>query len=151
MSVERFIALWMNPNYPPRPVEEAGLREVERHFGFAFPEDYRAAVLAHGLLSPTIALLDVIVDGEIDMADLNHMLAPDRIVASTEDWREMGLPPDKVAFATDCSGNLFCFDTAASDQVFLFDHDFGTIRPVAATFASWIDAFCSLPPPQGEE
>lgn len=143
MSVERFIALWMNPKYPPRPVEEAGLREVERHFGFAFPQDYRAAVLAHGLLSPTIALLDVIVDGEMDMADLNDMLTPDQIVTSTEDWREMGLSSDKVA--TDCCGNLFCFDTNAPG-VYLFDHDFGTVRSVATSFTSWIEAFCSLGP-----
>jgi hypothetical protein len=146
MSLERFIALWMIPDYPPKPVSDEGLRTVEARFGFAFPADYREAVLGFGLVAPTIALLDAIVDGKIDMADLSQLLDPAQMIASTEAWRDMGLPGEMVAFGSDCMGNLFCFsaDPGETGRVFFFDHDFGSIGPVAPSFTRWIEAFCAL-------
>jgi hypothetical protein len=147
MSLERFIALWMTPDYPPRPVSEEGLRSVEARFGFACPADYREAVLRFGLVSPTLALLDTIVDRELDVADLSQLLDPKEMIESTDGWRGMGLPLDMIAFATDCCGNLFCFDEQANGApVFLFDHDFGTTKPIAPSFTRWIEAYCALAP-----
>jgi hypothetical protein len=146
MSLERFIALWMHPHYPPKPVSDEGLRAVEARFGFEFPDDYRAAVLRFGLVSPTIALLDTIVDRELDMPALSDSLHPKEMTETSEAWREMGLPDDMVAFATDCSGNLFCFSTEAGPPVFYFDHDYGTTDMISPSFTSWIDAFCGLMP-----
>ena len=51
---------------------------------------------------------------------------------------------DMVAFASDCSGNLFCFRTIGGGAVFLFNHDFETIGEVAPSFAQWIDSFCKI-------
>ncbi len=144
MSLDRFVARWTSPDHPPRPVSEAGLAGVEQRLGFRFPPDYRDEVCRHGLVSPTIALLDAIVDGELDMADLSDMLDPAEIVASTEDWREMGLPDDMVAFATDCSGNLFCFRADGGAAIFHFDQDFETTREIAPSFSHWIDGFCRI-------
>jgi hypothetical protein len=148
MSLHQFIKLWVHPDYPPKAVTEQALRTVEGRFDFAFPNDYRNAVLQHGLASPTIDLLDVIVDGELDMADLSKLLEPASMIERTEAWREMGLPSDLVAFASDCCGNLFCFSTATerTNRIFYFDHDFGTTREIAPSFSSWIDAFCNLSP-----
>ena len=146
VSLERFIALWTMPEYPPALVSEEELSVVEARFGFRFPVDYRDAVLRFGLVSPTIALLDAIVDQELAMGDLSALLNPDEMIAATEGWREMGLPDDMVAFASDCSGNLFCFGTQTDGIVFYFDHDFGTMRSVAPSFANWISAFCDIAP-----
>jgi cell wall assembly regulator SMI1 len=144
MGLDRFIAMWMSPDYPPAPVTEAGLSSVEQRFGFSFPPDYRNEVCRHGLASPTIALLDAIVAGGLDMADLSELLDPEEMIASTESWHDMGLPDDMVAFASDCSGNLFCFRTVGGGAVFLFDHDFETAGEVAPSFAQWIDSFCKI-------
>jgi hypothetical protein len=146
MSLDRFISLWMDPDYPPRRISEPELAAVESRFDFEFPLEYREAALRHGLVSPTIALLDVIVDDEHHMADLSQMLPADEMISRTEDWRDMGLPLDMVAYATDCGGNLFCFRTDGSPNIFYFDHDFGTLETVAPSFTAWIEAYCAIAP-----
>jgi hypothetical protein len=146
VSLDRFIAGWMHPDYPPRQVSEQDLAAVEMRFGFEFPPDYRDAVPRFGLVAPTIALLDAIVDRQLDMVALSELLDPAEMIASTEGWREMGLPADLVAFASDGCGNLFCFRTDGDGTIFYFDHDFGTVRPAAPSFAGWIDDYCALLP-----
>lgn len=144
MSLDLFIARWMHRDYPPRPVSADGLKEVEARFRFSFPADYRQDVLRSGLASPTSALLDAIIDGELDVEDLSDMLSPAEMVSQTEDWREMGLPHDMVAFATDCCGNLFCFRTDGGPAIFFFDHDFETTEETAPSFTAWINRFCAI-------
>ncbi len=144
MTLDRFIHLWMHPDYPPTPVRETELEAAERQLGFRFPNDYRSQVLRCGLAAPTSELLDAIVDRGVDMADLAQMLSPAEMIETTLSWREMGLREDLVAFASDCSGNLFCFSADGSDAVSYFDHDFGDVREIAPSFASWLKAFCDL-------
>lgn len=112
------------------------------------PDDYRNTIQAFGLPRPTIALLDVIVDREIDLHDVSDFLSPIDMVKVTEDWRELGLPDGLFAFATDCSGNLFCFPAQESPSamlpVFFFDHEVRQADLVASSFIEWIEGFCSL-------
>jgi hypothetical protein len=103
-------------------------------------------VLSFGLVSPTIALLDAIVDGELDTIDLSELLHPRDMIASTEAWRDMGLATDLVAFASDCCGSLFCFRTDGSSAIHYFDHDFGTTETIAASFTEWIEDYCAIAP-----
>ncbi|MND83804.1 SMI1 / KNR4 family protein [compost metagenome] len=59
----------------------------------------------------------------------------------------MGLPTDKIAFASDCMGNLFAFDGSAPSQnskVWFFDHDTGEAALAAPSFAIWIQQFLDL-------
>lgn len=144
MSLALFVARWMHPDYPPRPISEEALGAVEAHFRFSFPPDYREAVLQTGLVSPTIALLDAIVDRDLDMPDLSELLDSAEMVARTAAWRDMGLPDDMVAFGSDCSGNLFCVRTDGGPAIFYFDHDFASTREIAPSFAEWIEEFCAL-------
>lgn len=115
------------------------------------PADYRSAVLQLGLPRPTIALLDAIVDQELDLRDVSDFLSPAEVVSVTEDWRALGLPEELVAFATDCMGNLFCFPTAADTggpvPVLFFDHDARTVEVIAPSFIIWIDELCGVAPP----
>lgn len=87
---------------------------------------YRNTVLQFGLPRPTAELLDVIVHRELDLRDVSDFLGPSEIVSVTEDWRDVGLPEEFVAFATDCAGNLFCFPAEAEaggePPVFFFNH-----------------------------
>lgn len=150
MSLERFAELWASSSYPPDPVTEADIRIVEQRFGFCLPNEYRHAVLQVGLPRPTIALLDAIVDRELDLRDLSRFLNSSEIVSVTDDWRYLGLPEDLVAFATDCMGNLFCFCNANDGEeaapVFFFDHDDQTVDVIAPSFNQWIDEFCGVAP-----
>jgi hypothetical protein len=145
--MDRFIAKWTHPESTPDEVDPERLESAEARLRIRLPADYREAVLTHGLPRPTIALLNAIVDGELELPDVRAFLSPDEMVESTEDWRELGLPADLVAFATDGSGNLFCFrsqSTPEAPQVFYFDHDFGDVRMVAPSFTAWIEAYCRI-------
>lgn len=150
MSLSRFIALWTHPDYPPDPVFKGELENAEGRLGTRLPADYRTAVLQIGLPRPTIALLDAIVDRELDLRDVSEFLSPSEIVSVTEDWRNLGLPKELVAFATDCMGNLFCFQIATDDRepvsVVFFDHDDQNVNVIAPSFTQWITEFCGVAP-----
>jgi hypothetical protein len=150
MSLSRFIAQWTHPDYAPEPVSVHELEGAESQLKTRLPADYRNAVLQFGLPRPTGDLLDAIVDRELDIRDVSDFLGASEIVSVTEDWRDMGLPEELVAFATDCMGNLFCFPTnnQASDElpVFFFDHDAGSVDAISPTFAAWIEEFCRMAP-----
>lgn len=150
MSFSRFIALWTHPDSTPDPVSEDDLSEAEGRLRTRVPTDYRNAVLQFGLPRPTIELFDAIVDRKLDLRDLSDFLNPAEIVSVTEDWRDLGLPEELFAFATDCMGNLFCFPTEAVSggevPVFFFDHDERTVEVIAPSFTRWIEEFCGVAP-----
>jgi hypothetical protein len=149
MVLDRFIAKWASPNYPPNPVDPAGLDFVEAHFQFKFPSDYRSEVLRFGLPRLTISLLHSIVEGELDIFDVSRFLEPSAMIELTDGWRKLGLSSTLVAFATDCMGSLFCFDVTNNQRrptspVWFFDHDFGTNESISPNFTAWIERFCEV-------
>ena len=110
MTLARFTEIWTSGNYPPEPVAESDLRRVEQRLNVDLPDDYRQAVLQVGLPRPTIALMDAIVERELDLHSLNDFYSPVEIIEETTGWREIGMPEQLVAFASDGCGNKFCFD-----------------------------------------
>ncbi|MBB4100480.1 SMI1/KNR4 family protein [Sphingomonas kyeonggiensis] len=150
MSLSRFTTLWTHPDYAPGPVSEIELESAEGCLDTRLPADYRTAVREVGLPRPTTALLDAIVDRELDLRDVSEFLSPVEIVSITEDWRDLGLPEELIAFATDCMGNLFCFPATvgagALAPVVFFDHDSRTVDVIAPSFTRWIEEFCRVAP-----
>jgi hypothetical protein len=150
MSLERFIKLWTHPDYAPEPVIEEELRAAEQRLQTRLPTVYRNAVMEFGLPRPTIELLDAICDRELDLYGLGDFLGPTEIVEVTGDWRDLGLPEELVAFATDGMSNLFCFPTSSEVTeelpVFLWDHDSKEVESVARSCSAGIDGYCLLSP-----
>ena len=150
MSMDRFIALWTHPDSAPESVVEEELQGAEHRLQTHLPTAYRNAILEFGLPKPTIELLDAICDRELDLPSVGNFLGPKEIVEVTEDWRDLGMPEELVAFATDGMGNLFCFPTnsnVSDDQpVFLWDHDSKEVESVASSFSGWIEGYCRLSP-----
>ncbi len=150
MSMERFIELWTSSEVPPETVSEKDVASAEEQLGTIFPASYRSAILNHGLPYPTIELLDKVVDLKSDIADVSEFLAPSDIVETTFDWHELGLPVELVAFAIDCSGNLFCFPESTNNlksvesPIMFFDHDFETTETISKSFTEWLDIYCKL-------
>jgi cell wall assembly regulator SMI1 len=151
MSLEQFVSKWTHPDYPPDAVAVADLDALESHFGFLLPEDYRQAVLAHGLPRPTLALLHSIAEADLDLADVGEFLSPGEAIETSDAWRGAGMPSNLVAFAMDSGGDLFCFDAKAgsgdrpaSAAVWLWDHDDGAAEVVAESFSQWIEGFCRV-------
>jgi cell wall assembly regulator SMI1 len=158
MKLQQFADKWGSRHYPPDRVTEGELRTVEEHFGVRLPDDYRQSVLETGLPRPTIALLDAISEGGLDLADASDFHSPADMIRATEDWRTGGLPGHLIVFAIDCGGNMFCFDadrlrsnTPDAASIWFFDHDFGTVECIAPNFDSWIAVFCDVEPWPGTE
>ncbi len=155
-SFADFIALWTSPDGPPVPVDPAALEGAEIRLGLLVPDAYRRSLVAHGAPSTSAALLARIVDQDVDMADVQDFFSPADIVQVTEEWRALGLPANLLAFASDCAGNLFCFECPAPPGpreadalVWLWNQDFDRKRRIAPSFKTWISAFCALAPQPG--
>lgn len=158
MSLEQFAEKWTSADYPPEPVAEVDLQLTERRLVVRLPEEYRRAILAVGRPRPTIALLNAIVERELDLHSVCDFYSPQEIVEETLGWREIGMPEQLIAFASDDCGNKFCFDgsqleSGAPDAgaIWFFDHDFGTTDQIAIGFEAWIDALGDVEPwPEAE-
>ena len=153
MTLDIFIRKWTHPKYPPEMISCEELLRAKRRFGFYYPADYKTAVEQFGLPHLTIALLEAIVERGIDLDCVMEFLNPEEAVTATLAWRKVGLPRNLVAFASDPSGHLFCFDadelhseSTASSTVWYYDHDFNIARTVAPSFLVWIEAFCGIEP-----
>ncbi len=146
-ALTAFTKAWCGDYREPERVTETALTQVEKELGADLPVSYKSAILSVGLPSPTIELLDHICDHEIDLPDLSGFHSPEDVVTSTTGWRELGMPEHLIAFASDCSGNLFAFtisSTGNCDEVWFFDHDFGTSEKLADSFEAWLNLYNNL-------
>ena len=153
MLLAQFNEKWASADYPPEHVSESELRLAEERLGVRLPADYRQAVLHVGLPRPTIELLDAIVERQLDLHSVGDFYSPAQIVEETVSWREIGMPSQLIAFASDDCGNKFCFDaeglrtgSVEHRAILFFDHDFGTTDQIAADFDAWIGALCDVEP-----
>jgi cell wall assembly regulator SMI1 len=146
---QRFIDTWTYPDYRPGPTLLAALDAVEQQLATVLPRSLRDFLAAYGPVSAP-GLLGAVVEQDLEIEDLSEFLGPDDMVELTQGWRGQGLAAHLVAFATDSSGNLFCFEEAserADDaQVWFFDHDFQTNESLGLTFAQWLDRYADLTP-----
>jgi hypothetical protein len=149
VTLQRFALIWCHPDDQPTVVSADALKAAEEALNVSLPDDYRMAVLSVGLPHPTIDLLHSVVEQDIDLPVVSDFLEPHEIVETTRSWRQIGLPDDLVAFASDCQGNLFCFPTQNSPRparsVWLWDHDFDDVSEVADTFDDWVLDMCAIP------
>lgn len=97
--------------------------------------------------------MDAIVERELDLHSLSDFLSPLEIVEETTSWREIGMPQQLIAFASDGCGNMFCFDadrlnnsSAEGYGIWFYDHDFDTVDQIAPSFGIWVEAFCHVIP-----
>lgn len=153
MTLARFTEIWTSGDYAPEPVAESDLRSVEQRLSVHLPDDYRQAVLKVGLPRPTIALMHAIVERELDLHSLSDFYSPVEIIEETTGWRDIGMPKQLVAFASDGCGNKFCFNadqlndgSTEGSAIWFYDHDFGTLDQIAPSFHAWIEAFCHVEP-----
>src|SRR5262245_36564830 len=137
---ETFIRKW-NTHAPPARVSIEELYQVERKLAVTLPEKYKSIVTRFGLPTTSITLLKNICKQGLKLNDVSWFCGPDEIIEQTTFWRTQGMPDDLVAYAVDCGGNLFCFETPVRSPVdpedspiWFFDHDYEEATEIANSF-----------------
>ncbi len=146
LFVDRF-----NRHAPPAPATPEDVAYMEHELSTVLPLSYRRFITTYGEVY-TPGLLDLIVEKQVDLPDVQNISSPREAVEATLAYWSGDAPKDLVAFANDCMGNVFGFLrlepglTAPADApVYMFDHDFAELRPVASSFESFIAAYVAIP------
>ena len=143
-----FVDKWVGTAKASQSVRQ-NLSQIERALQITLPLSYRGFVEEYGTPS-TAWLLESIVAGGHELADVASFIDLPEVVATTRDYEAAGMEPGYVGIADDCMGNLFLFRTAdcvgrpQDAAVWFFDHDFVTVDQVAPTFVSWLREYLDL-------
>lgn len=145
-----FLDMWCRDHYKPRKTSTNAIKKIEAELKFVFPPRYREAMTSYGSSGVSIALLSAIVDLNLNLRDVSEITRPLKIQSEMKGWQNAGMPQHLVPFASDCSGNLFCFsrndkpDLAGEVPVHFFDHDFDEVELEADSFEDWIKGFLEI-------
>ena len=121
---------------------------IEATSGVLLPKAYCTFLEQFGpVYTPDI--LDIVVLRKSPLIAVQEFLAPADVIESSADIGIKGC----VAFANDCSGNVFCFKRLSKAEpslhdapIWLFDHETGKTSKVAPAFDTWLSNFTQLQP-----
>ena len=124
------------------------IANVESTTGVLLPKAYYAFLMQFGPVY-TPGILDIVVLRKSPLIAVQEFLAPADVIESSVTIGIKGC----VAFANDCSGNLFCFKRLPKAEprlddapIWLFDHETGKTSKVAPSFDTWLSNFTQLQP-----
>lgn len=129
-------------------VSEVDIAVIEANTKVRLPKAYTAFLMKFGpVYTPDI--LDIVVLRKSPIIAVQEFLAPADVIESSA---SIGIK-SCVAFATDCSGNVFCFKRLPKAEprlddapIWLFDHETGKSSKVAPSFDTWLSNFAQLQP-----
>lgn len=146
----RFVSRFC-PEQPAKQIRENDLIHTEAHLGVLFPDAYRRFIVSYGPVA-TPSILETMVDAKPGGWDVSWFFAPAECVETTESYRHAGMSDRLVAFASDCMGNVFCFEESTlldarrdDAPVWLFDHDYCKDSRLADSFDEWLTIYLNLP------
>ncbi|MFM7187930.1 MAG: SMI1/KNR4 family protein [Armatimonadota bacterium] len=124
------------------------IANIEANTGVLLPKVYCTFLLSFGpVYTPDI--LDIVVLRKSPIVAVQEFLAPADVIESSQTVAVKGC----VAFANDCSGNLFCFKRLPKAEphlddapIWLLDHETGRTSKVAPSFDAWLSNFTQLQP-----
>jgi len=118
------------------------LSVAETQLQYTFPASYREYLLEHGAtFSPDI--LDLVVEIGLDIPDIQEFILVTELKSANEMYWAGGMPTEYIAFASDCMGNMFCFNRQAknSDIVHMFDHDSCAMESLEISFPLLLNSY----------
>lgn len=129
-------------------VSSAAIEHIASTLNVLLPASYRDFQETYGpVYTPDI--LDIVVLRKSPIIAVQEFLAPADVIENSADIGIKGC----VAFANDCSGNLFCFKRLPKAEprlddapIWLFDHETGKTSKVAPAFDTWLSNFTQLQP-----
>ena len=129
-------------------VSPQGIEHIGSTLNVLLPASYRGFLETYGAVY-TPNILDLIILRNARLVDIQQFQGIEDVIDSSQSIEAKGC----LEFATDCSGNLFCFmrlterSPAPDDApVWLFDHETGKTSKVASSFDRWLSNFTQLEP-----
>jgi len=150
-AFRQFVEKWVHPDWRPVPVSTLELDLVEARLETYLPLSYREFMEQLGPASVGSDLLDEILRQSLDIPSFNEFFSPANVKSFTRSWRSMGLPEHMVAFASDGSGDLYCFEVVPESSpvpedaiVWYFDHEELQIESLDIEFTNWIGLYAGI-------
>lgn len=147
-SIDLFVKNWGSKNSMV-PINSNDIAELESNLNAFLPDSYKYLISTYGLVH-TPNVLTKICDLGSDISEVQDFLSLEDVFSLSKLYEMSGMPKGHILFASDCTGNMFCFKLAdcASKQVDLpvwfFDHNLSTVKKVSNSFIEWLDEFNEL-------
>lgn len=146
--IDRFKEKW-DLNDSPNFATAEEIKHLENKLSASLPESYKYLTNKYGdIYSPDI--LGFISDKEIELFDVQSFFILNQVIEESKAHEEAGMPGGYIAFASDCMGNLFCFNLeecaigAPEPAIWLFDHDFTEMKKISSSFIEWLNTYVDL-------
>lgn len=146
-----FVQRWVHADYQPFPVKPEALDRLEARFETYLPLAYRACMEKVGPASAGLVLLSTIVEQRLDIPSVHEFLSPAEALETTKGWRDAGLEEDMVAFATEGSGDMYCFKVVPESEpvpgdatVWYFDHEERRSESLDLLFTEWLKLYAQI-------
>jgi SMI1-KNR4 cell-wall len=150
-TFNRLVRKWVHPDYLPIPVQRSALEKIEYRFYSQLPANYCECMEKIGPPSFTISLLSSIIDQRLNVRALHEFFTPAMVIETTAHARLGGLARDLIAFASEGSGDYFCFktrdpmdDRRLDANVWYFDHEERTSRSLRTSFSDWVEIYAQI-------
>jgi hypothetical protein len=128
---------------PGRVVSPESLAVSETKLKYEFPVSYREYVLEHGA-TYCPDLLSLIVERELELPDIQEFILVAELPSANAISWSGGMPAEYVAFASDCMGNIFCFNRLGADDIYYFDHDLCEIESLELSFPKLLTLYIEV-------
>lgn len=118
--------------------------DFEEQFNFKFPNDYKDCVSKNNGGRPSKKIFDTVDTKEHELASLLSFNRDDReTIWAVNERDDESFQASYIAFATDCSGNLICFNKCDSSIIFL-NHETNTKENITNRFSDFINSLYSI-------
>lgn len=126
-----------------KPIESLDLiSEFENEFCYIFPDEYKQCVSQYNGGRPSKRIFDTSTSKECEMKSLLSFNHYDRETIWSVNQRDDEFLTSYIAFATDSSGNLICFNRKDNSIVFV-NHETNSVDMIAGDFSSFLDSLYS--------
>lgn len=146
--IREFVETW-NCNRALRTATTEEILETEAAIGLTLPSGYKTLVSLYGdVYTPDI--LDAVVDQNLDLPNIQNFILPREALEDTRLYVSAGMPEGYFGFASDASGNMFCFSLndlaggTGDSAVWFFDHDFVDMTKQSDSFVEWLNSYVEI-------
>jgi hypothetical protein len=144
-NIDAFIEAWVGKN-AMSPQSADDITQLESQMGCILPNAYKYLLSTYGLVrSPNV--MSKTIDLDTKLGQVHDFLSLDDVASLSSLYEMSGMEKGHILFASDASGNMFCFkltDCLVEQEdvaVWFFDRSNFSIEKVSDSFMQWLQAF----------